>query len=285
MMADPVSVLLIGAPLMMLALVNVYGVWHLRNHLPLARFVATEDLHTIVPSHDPRHLEELAKGFHGLDHLTLLEQVMDLVGKCEPGPSTDVLHALEHVRRGGGLLCSGMANLYFNVLRLNGFIARRTYLMRHLFDRNDTHVTVEVLVDGKWIIFDPTFHVGFEKNGQLIGAQTISESLHDGSFNTIKPRFYGSVRYPPRLETYYTHWLPLFNNVLIPDRDQPYLSLWARIPPLRYWCGPVMYFQKVPNVSYEHLRFQDGLYFLFVVVLPLALLGMICMSVLTLLAM
>lgn len=274
-MADPLSVLLIAVGLMALALINVYGIWLLRRHGAFARFVPVNELRAVVPMHDPRGLHVLAKAFHNADYLQLLKEVMNSVSKCEPGPSTDVLAVFDHVLRGGGLLCSGMANLYFNVLRLNGITARQIYLSRACFDSNDTHVTVEVLIDRNWVIADPTFHVGFERNGQLVGAQAISESLRDGSFDEIKPRYYGPVNYPPRLESYYTHWLSLFNNVYIPDSDQPSRSLWARLPPLRYWCGPVMYFQQDPAVSYDHLKFQDRLYLLFVVFLPMTLIAIV----------
>jgi len=145
-----------------------------------------------------------------------------------------------------------------------------------LFDSNDTHVTVEVFAGGQWVIADPTFHVGFERRGALVSAQTIAQSLHDGSSAEIRPRFYGPVKYPPRLEGYYVDWRMLFNNVFVPDRDPATPGLWAKIPPFRYWWGPVMYYQKISNLSYDHLILQHRLYLTLVVLLPLTLLGIAC---------
>lgn len=272
-MAEIFALVLPGLLLMTLGVINVYGIWLLRRHSAFARFVPVQDLQSVVPAHDPRGLELLAKEFQSSDYLQLLTQVMNSVGTCGPGPSADPLEAFRHVRFGGGLQCAGMANLYFNVLRVNGLNARQVYLSRTCFDTVDTHVTVEVLVDGKWVIADPTFHTGFEKHGKLVGAQTISESLRNGSLPEIRPKFYGPVKYPNRLESYYIPWSTLFHNVFVVDRDQPRVPLWARIPPFRYWCGPVMYYQRDPGVSPGPLRLQARLYALFIVSLPVTLLG------------
>ena len=277
-MTDVASVLLVGLPILALAGINVYGVWLLRRYGAYARFVATGDLDSVVPAHDPHGLERLAREFRHPHYLALLEQVMNSVGTCEAGPSADPLRALDHARRGGGLACAGMAILYFNVLRLNGITARQVYLSRTCFDTLDTHVTVEVLRDGKWIIADPTFHVGFEMRGELMGAQAIAHSLRDGSLEEIRSRFYGPVRYPVRLDSYYLPWSFLFQNVFVVDRDQPSVPLWARLPPFRYWRGPVMYFQEDAKVSSQHLRCQERLYLLFVVLLPLTLVALFSLA-------
>ncbi len=272
-MCETWLVFLIGIPLAILAVTDVAGIWLLRRHGAFARFVPVDDLGAIMPGYDPRGLEALVQEFQGDDYLRLLEQVMNRVDRCEEGPSTNIRAVYDHIRNGGGLLCSGMATLYFNVLRLNGIRARQVYLSRVLFGSDDTHVTVEVFVDGRWVIADPTFRIGYERDGELVGAQTIAESLVHGSYGEIRPRFYGQVKYPPRLETYYLHWLPLFNNVFVPDGNWPRRSLWMRLPPLRFWYGPKMYFQRTRPLSYDHLRFQDQLYFTLVVLFPLTLLG------------
>lgn len=276
-MAEIFALVLPGLLLMTLGVVNVYGIWLLRRHSAFARVVPVQDLQSVVPAHDPRGLEPLAKAFRGSDYLELLTQVMNSVDKCEPGPSADALQAFNHVTLGRGLGCAGMANLYFNALRLNGIVARQVYLSRACFDNMDTHVTVEVLADDKWVIADPTFHAGFEMNGQLVGAQAISEALRHGSSTEIRPRFYGPVKYPTRLESYYIPWSWLFNHVFIVDRDQPSVTLGARTPPFRYWYGPIMYYQEDPRISSGHLKFQDRLYFLFVAMLPLTLFAIICL--------
>lgn len=270
-MPDPLLICTAAIPLVVLVAANAAGIWLLRAHGAFTRFVPAADVETVVPAHDPRGLEGLTTDFQGADYLQLLERVMNRVDRCESGPATDIRAVCEQVRRGGGLLCSGMATLFYHVLRAHGIQARRIYLSKALFDGNDTHVSVEVLVEDRWVIADPTFHVGFERHGELVGAHAIANALLDGSSASIRPRFYGPVRYPPRLEAYYLHWLPLFHNVFIPDRDQPGRRWWTKVPPFRYWHGPIMYFQTTRNLSYEHLRFQDRLYFGCVVLLPLVL--------------
>jgi len=269
-MADPLLGLLAAIPSLALFLVNLYGIWLLRQYGAFARFVPVSTLEHVVPPYNPRGLEELVSTFHGTDYLQLLTQIMNVVAKIEQGPSSNALAALQHIRRGGGLTCAGMANLYFHVLRSNGITAREVYLSRSCFDTLDTHVTVEVKVEGGWVIADPTFHVGFEKGGRLVDAQCISQSLRNGTAADIQPRFYGPVRYPTRLDSYYMPWRILFTNVFVVDRAR--CPLWARIPPFRYWRGPVMYYQRDGRVSYDHLKFQDRVYFLLMVVLPVALL-------------
>jgi hypothetical protein len=270
-MPDPVLMCALAILLVVLIAVDAAAIWLLRAHGAFARFVPTDEVDSFVPAYDPKSLDELTTDFRGDDYLQLLERVMNCVGKCEVGPTKNIHAVCEHVRRGGGLLCSGMATLYYHVLRAHGIQARRVYLSKALFDGNDTHVTVEVLVEDRWVIADPTFHVGFELHGELVGAHAIANALLDGSSASIRPRFYGPVRYPPRLEVYYLHWLPLFNNVVIPDRDQSGHRWWTKVPPFRYWFGPIMYVQTTRNLSYEHFRFQDRLYFGCVVLLPLVL--------------
>lgn len=44
-----------------------------------------------------------------------------------------------------------------------------------------------------------------------------------------------------------------------------------------------MYFQQDPGISYEHLKFQDRLYFFFVVLLPMTLFAIVSVIVVRLL--
>lgn len=103
-MADHWSLLLMWLSLCALALVNVGGVRLLRSHSAFRRLLAVDDLGSIVPSYDLKGKDVLAGKFQGSNYRELLQQVMNLVGKCEPADSADPLAVLHHVRRGGGPL-------------------------------------------------------------------------------------------------------------------------------------------------------------------------------------
>lgn len=66
-------------------------------------------------------------------------------------------------------LCGGMSDAYAWALRQIGVPARVVQLASQRFldgeNRFDTHVTVEVLIDGKWRVSDPTFNAEFQCSG------------------------------------------------------------------------------------------------------------------------
>jgi hypothetical protein len=252
-----------------LALLDAYGLLLLRRHGATARLVAVQELDNIA-TRPGRPIDALRiTGATVPDHLGLLRTVMDSVREVAPEPSASAEQLYALAQQGHGLLCSGMATLYFAALTSNGVRARVVELSRDLFDAFDSHVTVEVWHEGRWVIFDPTFHVSFERSGQLLGAQEIADSLLDGSAAAITPVFHGDVRYPSRLETYYMHWLPLFNNTFV--RNDSSSGLLARLPPWRYWYGPRLFFRQGPQNTHDNLRFYNRLYRLFVGVLPTVL--------------
>ena len=62
-MPDVLLGLVMGTPLIPMAAATVFGIWGLRAHGMFARFVPVDDLGTVLPVHDPRGLEGLAKEF------------------------------------------------------------------------------------------------------------------------------------------------------------------------------------------------------------------------------
>ena len=73
------------------------------------------------------------------------------------------------------------------------------------------------------------------------------------------------MKYPARLETYYMHWLSLFNNVFVLDAGGVRL---AKLPPIRYCFGPRIYIKTTPGHRDEQIRFWDGLYLSSSAILP-----------------
>lgn len=195
------------------------------------------------------------------------------VRKVGPSPMKDPLQEpadlLSYVNSGGGALCSGMAVLFLNALSAVDVPARIVSLQRNAFDGNDSHVTVEVRMNGKWVVMDPTFNLSFaDTHGELLSAQDIHVALLAGTSQNITPIHYAVGIYPARLETYGLNYLPLYNNVFVLD---PGGDRWlSRLPPFRYWLGPKLYYEKSPAESVSHLEFMQRLYFLLVVVLPSA---------------
>ena len=188
-----------------------------------------------------------------------------------PGQLESAREAHRRAQNGGGLVCGQMSGIFEHALAARGHTSRRLQLARSLFASADTHVTVEVLVDGRWVIHDPTFNVMFRKDGGLLGAADLRESLLQGTRESIEPVFQGSVAYPARLEDYYMDWLPLYNNVLIFSEGDG--SIVGSIPPLRYWRGPRWYYLRHEGQQPLWLAATGrAFYFLFVALLPIALL-------------
>ncbi|MDW7709333.1 MAG: transglutaminase domain-containing protein [Deferrisomatales bacterium] len=247
-------------------------VWRvMARHISMSRWVRVPDLASVRPPYREPTTDVLPSPLAGQEPTALLQSVMNSVGSVAPFKARDFERLWEHASSGGGLLCRGMADLYYHVLRRNGVEARRVSLVRNLFDPFATHQTVEVEVDGRWVILDPTFNVSFEREGLLLGAQEIKEALRRDAGAGIRPIFHGEVSYPARLAGYYTHWLPLFDNVFVQDGSSR--NLFVLLPPMRYWLGPVSYYQAAESEE-PHVRLLNGLYFLVVALVPLAVISL-----------
>lgn len=248
--------------------------WHLHAHGLAVRMIAVERLADAAPRRfDPQEATRVAQEFSARDPVALLREVMNGVPRVGPDPRGGITQFREHVKAGEGLVCFGMAHLYAAAAHGNGLQSRIVGLSRNLGDRYDAHTTVEVRQGGRWVLFDPTFNVSFRRNGVLLGAEDIQRALLEGTHQSIVPVFYGPVKYPARLETYYMHWLSLFNNVFVLDVGGTGL---AKLPPLRYWFGPRIFVQTSPGHPNEHIRFWDGLYLWSTAILPL--LGLACLT-------
>lgn len=207
--------------------------------------------------------------------VTVLRWSMNQVRTVEATEPRSAREALELVNTGRGMICSGMSVLFTGAMESAGLRARQVYLRRSFTSFFDTHATTEVLIDGRWVIFDPTFNVSFAKGGKLLGAAEIRESLLRGTARDIEPIFYGEVAYPVRLEDYYLDWLPLYNNVGVLSGTATW---WGKFPPLRYWSGPRMYYLEEPSSS-SPLELLKQLCFVIVVLLPFLTMGLLFVAI------
>lgn len=202
-----------------------------------------------------------------------LQWVMNQVGGVSDTPSgVSSPEALRLARGGEGLWCGPMARMFRDAARAQGLRALTVQLWSSVLAPQHHHVTTEVWVDGRWIIYDPSFHTSFEMDGRLLGVADIHASLYDGTYSQIEPRFHGEVRYPARLDDYYVNWLPLYSHAFIMENASP--PLWARIPPLRYWFGPRQRYLTEAGGSSLHAAAVSDFYLLFVVILPSVLLAL-----------
>ena len=264
--------------LFLVGTLEVAGVSLLRHYDAFYRTVPVEDFNALE-YHFHYQTPPQIKSFIGESPVQIMQKIMNFVDQKKPGrqKSDYVQDIYDHAKTGGGLTCAGMSELFLHALRLQGYKARKLFVVKSIGDPAATHTLVEVFQDGKWIIYDPTFNVSFQRNGHLLGATDIAKSLLDGSFKNIKPIFYGEVAYKARLETYPIYWLAHFNNVLL-FKHADYSSSWfirnsAQLV-FRYWDGPVLYYFAPTGTPNDYLELLNWFYFFFTCVGPLLFLGL-----------
>jgi len=252
-----------------LALVDTAGFLAMHRAGLAARWMGVEDL-----ASDARDADwDLERGVRELDLADVLEMmrdVMDEVPRVGAGPGAmdaDVIRT--HVAEGGGLECGDMACLLADSVVNEGGRVRLVTLMRNPGDPWDVHVVAEAEVDGRWVVFDPTFNVTYEIGGRPVGALEVSETLMGRERARVDAVFHGEVAYPVRLGDYYIDWRPLFDNVFVWSPGTS--AKWAAVPPVRWWTGPVLYYQSDSVVSVAHLGVLDNLYAVIVLLIPIVL--------------
>jgi hypothetical protein len=134
--------------------------------------------------------------------LRILEWVMNQIPSVESNYERSSWKMIENGRAGRGLICAGMAQVFADALLSHGIPARRVFLQRSVFDNVASHVTVETWVNGKWRVYDPTFHVALRSGGQRVGITEARAWFLKGRGQPIKFEFLGDVKYPARLQTY-----------------------------------------------------------------------------------
>ena len=246
-----------------------------RQHLVYTHFVRVDDLASVVPSYPANPAEEeFARRFAGDDPVEIMAKVRDAVTCVDDDPGTeDPTALLEHADDGGGLVCTGLASIYRAALEANGFDARIVVLSRFLTDPYDTHTTVEVREGHKWVIYDPTFGVTFERAGQKLGAQDIKCALIEGGIEEIEPQLQDDgSSYPARLDAYYMDWTSLFSNVVV---REPAPSSWAKMPIVRWWLGERRFYEVTSGHQGRNTVFLDALYWTAAGILPIISLALL----------
>jgi hypothetical protein len=182
-------------------------------------------------------------------------------------------HLLRSIESGKGALCEDMAFMYSHVLTASDVPNRIVFLCRNLFDSGDVHATVEVLLENRWVLMDPTFNVTFVDDiGQLLSAQEIKKLVLSGKCSNIHSVFHGDVLYPARIECFYMSILPCFNNVFVVDVTSQISVLFGtkfKICRVFHLLSHRRYFEKLPTESVTHIDFARRLRFVAIIILPI----------------
>lgn len=132
--------------------------------------------------------------------------------------SDDPLEILEQLEQGEGALCGELAKLMIGACQSLDLPARYVHLMRSPDDKWDTHVTVEVWVNHKWIVMDPTFNSYFTIRGSPASALEINQLLLKYSKLKTSTALLKSVRdgatTEPTLSSYYINPIRIYRYPL-----------------------------------------------------------------------
>jgi hypothetical protein len=138
--------------------------------------------------------------------------VINQVAAIGNAKSTGSWKKVEVGRGGGGQLCTGMAQLFHDVLIFLDIPTRRVLLQRNVFDVFDTHPTIEAFVGGKWRVYAPTFDIALKTDGARIGAYEAQNMLLISKVANVQIEFFGDVRYPARINSYPIRYKVHFDN-------------------------------------------------------------------------
>jgi len=259
--------------------VNIMSFLWIRDNGGALRYEIVESLETDVPESltRPATASEFAQRFCDGEPEEVLIEVMNSVQRVGQGSTNDPVEVLQHAEVGGGLTCAGMACLYAAALEMDEVPVRIVAMRRTFLNSFDSYTTVEVLTEDGWTIYDPTFAVSFELDGELLGAQEVHDALIDGNIKDVRVVYWGEALFPARLESYYMDWKPIFNHVRIFASGESLGGLrgkLAKLPVFRYWIGSRYYLQEDPGHMGSFIRLHNGLYFATIVVLPLIVISL-----------
>lgn len=113
-------------------------------------------------------------------------------------------------------VCSGMAVIYLSLLEAFGYESRLVNLAAEPLTKNtlNTHSTVEVLLNGSWVLMDPTFNSHWQVGGKAVGVEKLRDAYKQGQ--AVTPDSDGYSLLPHRsLNDYYIPYSALLEHVEI----------------------------------------------------------------------
>jgi len=271
----PLFLLLLGV----IAL-NIAVIYLVKNYGIFARLVMVPDLSEMKTEFAPEAVEAFGKKFPGKDIHQIRNHIMQEVKIVEGSNFDSSLDLVELIESGKGLVCGGMSGVYFNSLVAQGHKARIVSWFRHSGMTTHAHITVEVFENGRWVLYDPTFNTAFLKDQKRLGAKDLQKTFLVENSSHVKLEFFGEVNYPARLDGYYINWQPLVNNIFVVGRSvsisrDRFGFFLAKVPPFRYWFGPVYFYEK--DMQVDPHKLNKTLYLFSMVILPVIVFGLFIM--------
>jgi len=167
----------------------------------------------------------------------IVKQITATTGDLDRSKRTpyDILLAMREGKTGAS--CGYRALLYLGALKSIGIESRMTslYAYKSAWDERATHATVEILIDGEWVVVDPYFNVYFLVSGKPASAVKLHQLLL-GKANrnnleiVVGKESSGSVAFGSADEL-----LDYYYNVSIYERR--HFFAWQALPPLQYFFG------------------------------------------------
>lgn len=185
--------------------------------------------------------------------LFILKWIMNQIPVVEDSYVKSSWEMVLRGRAGRGVLCSGMAQMFRDALLAHDIPARIMVLQRDLFS-SDSHATVEAWVNGKWRLYDPTFHIALRADGDRVGLFEARDWFLRGKGRPISVEFLGKVSYPARIESYYIRYEALMTNIYVDLRERHF--------PRQVYAYPKN------GLSTRSQDYYRNLYFCTLVVLP-----------------
>lgn len=171
--------------------------------------------------------------------LIIKEWVMNQVSEAGLGVTAMTPYAiLTEMHEGKSATCGKMSLLYWGALKSVGMDARLIQLIRSVYNKDDTHVAVEVFINGEWIVIDPFFNVYFLVDGKPASAVELQQLfLKNERIKDFQVVQGGKVSYPVKYDTYPLDPITFYNNVFVFERS--YAGAWQNLPLVHYYFGNV----------------------------------------------
>ena len=151
--------------------------------------------------------------------------------------TNDPLQILQLMRLKKGAICGNLADLYLGVLHANGFPARLVGLIKAPpLNVWDTHILVEVYVDGRWVLQDPTFNLYWTIDDKPASAWDIRKYLqHQNRFKSSLKLVYGKHKSIVSMDNYIINVNTLFSHVIYIYTTDDSSKLLEKYTPLRFF--------------------------------------------------
>lgn len=205
-----------------------------------------------------------------------------LVGKCA-GFGFEVTAntpygRLKQISAGKKAHCTDLAIVLLASLISCGIKARYIIVNRSLFDKKDSHATVEVWDGSRWVIKDPFFNGHFLIEGRMASAADVHEALLRNKEAELSFVSEDTIGCPVSFEDYYIKPIVLFNYVRVASILN--YGMLSKLPVFRYFSGTQHVFKEDKDFSMSDYGSVQKLARFFNLTLPLAIGALIVILVL-----